>query len=130
MLFGSVSRPSADAADGADGAFERLAHPDYSAPGSTFTTEGNVNAKRAKKCLRAPQLAGEGARIFGPTEVAGCPTGVFRADPQKITSATRPGAALAHKLPHAGSDRVRVDHALDRSTAVGCVGACEGAGGP
>ena len=59
-------KPSiADAADGADGIFDRRAHPDYSLSGSAFTTEGNVDAERPKKCLRPTQVAGEGARIFG-----------------------------------------------------------------
>src|SRR5271165_910155 len=62
------------AADGADGIFERRAHPDDSASGSPFTTEGNVDAQRPKKCLRPTQVAGEGAGIFGPADAVACPT--------------------------------------------------------
>jgi hypothetical protein len=105
-------------ADGADGIFERRAHPDYSASGSAFTTEGNVDAERPKKRLRPTQVAGEGAGIFGLAGAVASLTGAFNADPQKIGGATRPGAALAHELPHASGDRVRVDDALDRSLAV------------
>src|ERR1700730_8832714 len=114
---------AADAADGADGIFERRAHPDYSASGSTFTTEGNLEAEPAKKCLRPTQVAGVGARIFGPAGPVTCLPRAFNADPQKIGSAADPRAALAHELPHASGDRVRVDHALDRRLAIVRVGA-------
>jgi hypothetical protein len=49
-------------------------------------------------------------------------------NPQKIGGAARPGAALAHELPYASGDRVRVDDALDVGLAVGCVGARESNG--
>jgi hypothetical protein len=76
-VFGSTI---ADAADGTDGIFERRAHPDYSAFGSAFTTEGNLDAERPKKCLRPAQVAGEGARIFGPAGIVACLTGALNAD--------------------------------------------------
>ena len=103
--------------------FERRAHPDYSASGSAFTTEGNLEAERAKKCLRPTQVAGEGARIFGPAGPVTCLPRAFNADPQKIGGAADPRAALAHELPHASGDRVGVDHALDRRLAIVRVGA-------
>src|SRR5271166_5048098 len=131
MLFWAGFGPTiADAADGADGIFERRAHPDYSASGSAFTTEGNVDAESPKKCLRPTQVPGQGARIFGPAGPVACLPRAFNTNPQKIGGAARPGAALAHELPHASSDRVRVDDALDRGLAVGCVGARESTGGP
>ena len=120
----------ADAADGADGIFERRAYPDYSASGSAFTTEGNVDAERPKKRLRATQVAGEGARIFGPADPVARLPGAFNTNPQKISGAPRPRAALAHELLQASGDRVRVDDAFDRGLAVGCVGTSESASGP
>ena len=102
----------------ADGIFERRAHPDYSAFGSAFTTKGNLDAERPKKCLRTTQVAGKGAGIFRPASVIACLTGAFNADPQKIGGATCPRATLAHELPHASGERVRVDDALDRGLAV------------
>ena len=119
-----------DAADGADAIFERCAHPNESASGSTFTTEGNLDAERPKRCLHPTQVAGEGPRVFGPAGGAVCVPAAFNANPQKIGSASRPRAALAHEIPHACSNRVGVDDTLDRGLAVGCVGASEGAGGP
>jgi hypothetical protein len=68
MLFSNRVRATiADAADGADGIFQRRAHPDHSTAGSAFTTEGNVDPERPKKSLRPTQVTGEGARIFGPS---------------------------------------------------------------
>ena len=106
--------------------------PDYPGSSSSFTTERNLDTKRPKKRLRATQVAGEGAGIFRPTGAVprDTITAAVNADPQKICSATRPGAALAHELPHASGDRVRVDNALDRGRAVGCIGARESTGGP
>ena len=53
MLFSNRVRAAiADAADGADGIFQRRAHPDYSTTGSAFTPEGNVDPERPKKRLR------------------------------------------------------------------------------
>ena len=77
VLPGAGSGPNADAADGADGIFERRAHPDYSISGSAFTTEGNVDAERSKKCLRPAQVASEDSRILGPTGVVSCLTGAL-----------------------------------------------------
>src|SRR6476620_10318863 len=106
-------------------------HPDYSASGSAFATERNLDTERPKKRLCATQVAGEGAVIFRP--IGAVPrdtiTAAFKADPQKISGTTRPRGALAHELAHASGDRIRVDDALDRGLVVGCVGACEGAGG-
>ena len=66
MLFSNRVRATiADAADGADGIFQRRAHPDHPTAGSAFTTEGNVDPERPKKCLRPTQVTGEGARILG-----------------------------------------------------------------
>jgi hypothetical protein len=81
MLFWAGSGPSADAADGADGISERLAQLDYPASGSAFTTEGNLDAERPKKCLRPAQVASEGAGIFGPVDVVACRARAFNADP-------------------------------------------------
>jgi hypothetical protein len=53
-----------DAADGADGIFERPADSDYSGAGSAFTTEGNVDVERPKKGLHPTQVPGEDARIW------------------------------------------------------------------
>ena len=47
--------------------FERRAHPDYSASGSAFTTERNLDTERPKKRLCTTQVAGEDAGIFRPT---------------------------------------------------------------
>ena len=98
--------------------------------GSAFTTERNVDTERPKKRLRPTQVAGEGARIFGPADPVDSSRHFPRTNPQKIGGAPRPRGALAHELPHASGDRVRVDDALDRGLAVGCVGASESAGGP
>jgi hypothetical protein len=75
MLTGA--RPSADAADIADGIFARRANPDYSISGSAFTTEGNIDAERSKKCLRPAQVAAEDSRILGPTGIVRCLTGAL-----------------------------------------------------
>ena len=88
-------------------------------PARPSRLKGNIDAERPQKCLRPTQVAGEGAGIFGPADAAACLTGAFSAGLQKIGSATRPRAALAHEVPHASGDRVRVDNALDRSLAVG-----------
>jgi hypothetical protein len=133
MSFSNQVRATiADVADGADGIFQRRAYPDYSASGSAFTTEGNVDAERPKEALRPTQVAGEGAGILGPAGAVlrNTLTAAFKANPQKIGGAPRPRAALAHEFPHARSNRVRVDDAVDRGLAIGCVGASEGAGGP
>ncbi|MGA7166506.1 MAG: hypothetical protein WBX37_21520 [Pseudolabrys sp.] len=97
-----------------------------------MATERNLDTERPKKRLCATQVAGEGAGIFRPTGAVprDTITAAFNADPQKIGGATRPGGALAHELAHASGDWIRVDHALERGLAVGCVGASEGAGGP
>src|SRR5262245_6400762 len=107
-------------------------HPDYSASGSAFTTERNLDTERPKKRLCATQLAGEDAGIFRPTGAAARDTitAAFDADPQKIGGGARPGGATAHELPQASGDRIRVDDALDRGLAVCGVGSSEGAGGP
>jgi hypothetical protein len=65
-----------------------------SRPNAIFDTE------RPKKCLRATQVAGEGAGIFRPTGAVlrDTITAAFNAVPQKIGGATRPGGALAHEL--------------------------------
>ena len=61
MLFSNRVRAAiADAADGADGIFQRRAHPDYSITGSAFTPEGNVDPERPKRRLRPTQVTGEG----------------------------------------------------------------------
>jgi hypothetical protein len=103
-----------------------------SASGSAFTTERNLDTERPKKRLCATQVAGEDAGIFRPTGAVprDTITVALNADPQKIGGGTRPGGAPAHELPHASGDRIRIDDALDRGVAVGCVGASEGVGGP
>jgi hypothetical protein len=107
MLFSNRVRATiADVADGADGIFQRRAYPDYSASGAAFTTKGNVDAEHPKKCLCPAQMPSESAGVFGPAGAVACLTGAFNADPQKIGGAPRPGAGLAHELPHASGDRV------------------------
>src|SRR6516165_7154317 len=51
--FCDGSHPSTDGADGADGVFERPAHADHSTSVPAFTTEANVDAERAERCLRS-----------------------------------------------------------------------------
>jgi hypothetical protein len=92
--------------------------------------EGNLDAERAKKCLRPAQVAGESARISRPAKVVASVTGAFSADPQKISSAARPDAVLGHEAAHPSGDRVDVDHVLDRGFSVDSVGARESARGP
>jgi hypothetical protein len=70
MLFSNWVRAIiADGADGADGIFQRRAHPDHSTAGAAFTTKGNVDAEHPKKCLCATQVPSESAGIFGPAGV-------------------------------------------------------------
>src|SRR3981081_783046 len=121
----------ADAAVGACGIFGSLAHSDHARPGSTFTTEGDLDAQGTQSRLHAPEAAGECPGIFGP---AGAPPGDTVAgraglSTQEICGTTRPGAAFSHDLPHASGHRIGVDNALDRGAAVRRVGAREGAGG-
>jgi hypothetical protein len=72
MLPGAGSGPSADAADGADGIFERRAYPDYSISGSTFTTEGNVDAADLLRIVqRASQTADNTGWPKNPRVLAG-----------------------------------------------------------
>ena len=53
VVLSRVRPPIADAADGADGIFERRAHPDHSASGSAFTTEGmSMPSVRRNVCAR------------------------------------------------------------------------------
>src|SRR5262245_1622232 len=106
-----------------------MSDPDDSISCSAFTIEGNLDANRPKKRLRPTQVAGKGPRIFGPAGVVACPPGAL-ANPQKIGGASRPRAALAHELPHASSDWVRVDDGLDCSPAICRVGASERTGRP
>ena len=120
-----------DAADGTDGTLERCAHPNDSASGSTFTTEGNVDTKRPKKCLRATQAASEGAWIFRPADAGHWDlASIFKAAPQKVGGTAGPRAAFAHEQPHARGDWVCVDDAFDRGFPVLCVSATESVGGP
>ena len=77
----------------------------------------NIDALRAKKCLRPTQVAGERARISGQGGAAAC---LSSADPQKVSGGTGPGGVLGHEPPDASGDRVRVDDALDGSLTVGC----------
>jgi hypothetical protein len=80
LLFRAGFGPTfAAVADGADGIFERRAHPDYSA--SAFTTECNVDAERPQKCPRPTQVPGESARIFGPAGPVACLPAAFDANP-------------------------------------------------
>ena len=97
--------------------------------GSALTTEANIDAERPKRRLHPTQVAGQSARIFGPAGAVACLPSTFNANPQKIGGTTRPRAALAHELPQANSDRVRVGDALNRGLTVGCVGASEGTSG-
>src|SRR6516225_6354368 len=89
-----------------------MSDPDDPISCSTFTIEGDLDAKRSKKRLRPTQVAGKDARIFGPASVVACPPGAL-ANPQKIGGAPRPGAALAHELPNEGIPWVRLDDPLD-----------------
>src|SRR5439155_9018851 len=112
------------------GIFHGSTYPDYSGSGSAFTTERNVDAKRPKRCLRPTQVPGERA---GASTPAGAKPGLadtFSAGPQKIGGASRPGAAFAHDLPHASSNWVRVDDALNSSSAVCSVRTSESPGRP
>jgi len=61
-----VSR--ARAVNVADAIFESRTHRDYSASGSTFPTEGNVDAQSSKTRLRARRAACERTRIFGAAQ--------------------------------------------------------------
>ena len=71
MLFRAGFKPTiADAADGADGIFDRRAHPDYSLSGSAFTTEDNIDAERTQDWLGPPQSAGERSRASWPSTLA------------------------------------------------------------
>ena len=122
------SRPIvADAAVGADDVFGSPAHPDDARPGSTFTTEGYLDAQGTQSRLHPPQAAGECPRIFWPagTSPGGAVTGKFGLSTQEIRGATRPGAALSHNLPHASGHRIGVDDALDCGPPVGLVGPSE-----
>jgi hypothetical protein len=106
-----------------------MSDPDDPISCSAFTIEVNLDAKRSKKRLCPTQVAGKDARIFGPASVVACPHGAL-ANPQKIGGAPRPGAALAHELPQASSDWVRVDDALDCRPAICRVRASERTGRP
>src|SRR5947209_16962545 len=122
----------ADAADGTDDIFLSCTYPNDSASGPAFPAEGNVDAQCPQERLRATQAASECAGIFGPAsaltqKVVSAAVGV---GPPKLGGTARPRAAHGHDLPHASSDRVGIDHPLDRGPAVCSVGASESAGGP
>jgi hypothetical protein len=104
----SRCRLVADAADGADGIFERLTYPDGPAPCPAFTTRGNVDTYCPQEGLRAPQAARKRAGIFRPAGAVprSAITVATAARPQKVAGTTRPQAALGHDLPHASGDRI------------------------
>src|SRR5215467_1027441 len=119
LRLGRVLADAADGTDGADSLIETRTYRDDSISGSTFTTKRNLYANGPQERMRATQAAGEGARIFRPADLRHWDlASTHEADLQKIGGAARPRAALAHELPHAGGDRVRVDDALDRGLSV------------
>src|SRR5438034_8947593 len=57
----------ADAADGADGMFDKRAHVDHSRSCSALARECNLDAQGPQERLRPPKPAGERSRCFWPT---------------------------------------------------------------
>src|SRR5690242_16931865 len=110
--------------------FHRSAYSDYSRSNSAFTTERNLDAKRAKKCLRPTQVPSQDAWIFYPPGALNCLRAAFDGDSQKIRGGPRPRVLLAHELPHARGDLVGVDHTLNYCPAIGRASVAESAGGP
>src|SRR5262245_4895015 len=110
----------ADAADGTDGIFLSCSYPNDPSSGPAFPAEGNVDAQCPQKRLRAPQAASECAGVFGPasTLTQKVVAAAVGAGLQKVGGAACPRTALGYDLPHASSDRVGIDHALDRGPAV------------
>src|SRR5207247_1472575 len=99
-------------------------HPYDPASSAAFTSEGDLDAQDPQKGLRAPQAAGERPGAFGPAAVfASTISAAIGTGPQKVGGASPPRAALGHDLTHASGDRVGIDDALDRSSAVCRIGA-------
>jgi hypothetical protein len=111
----------ADAADGADDTLEPCIHLDDPVSGVALTTKGNLDTHGPQKRLRAPQSAGQGARIFGPVAPTSdsIVTAAVSAKPQQVAGATGPRAVFGYQLAHAGGHRVGIDGVCDRSLAIG-----------
>src|SRR3984893_3419167 len=116
----------ADAADGADGIFERRAHRNEPGSGAAFTAEDNVDAQCPKEGLRATQAAGKRTRAscpsYAPRYVIASTLGT---QPQKVCRAPSPHSPVDHDCSHAGGYGIRFDDTLDSGSGglpVGGVG--------
>src|ERR1700730_10598224 len=121
----------ADAADGADGIFERRAHRNEPGSGAAFTAEDNVDAQCPKEGLRAAQAAGKRTRAscpsYAPRYVIASTLGT---QPQKACRAPSPLSPVDHDCSHAGGYGIRFVDTFDSGPAVRRVGASESAGRP